>query len=144
MRLSWSKNPKEYSLRDYIIRLQSVEATEKKKIKITWPEGRELFNFTFKVDDAQKHVKEIVERYNYEDNFPDLMGANMVVLTEKEQTGIIEKRTTNAEANISIFKKQLDEANLELNMITSYDPDKANNILEAAEKTKKIHDVLEM
>lgn len=121
-----------------------VEATEKKKIKITWPEGRQLFDFTFKVNDAQKHVKEIVEQHNYEDNFPDLMGVNSIMLSEKEQKEIVEKRTKNAKENIDLFKKQLDEANLKLNMIASDDPDKANKILKAAEQTKKIHDILEM
>ena len=124
--------------------IASVEATDKKHIKISWPEGRQMFDYTFKIKDAKERVKEIVEKHNYEDNFPDLMGVNSVVLTEKEQKEIIEKRLENTEKNISKIQKQLDEANLKLNMIASDDPDKANKILEAADETKKIHDILEM
>ncbi len=124
--------------------IASVEAIHNKKMKVVWPEGRELFDFTFKLKDAFGVVKEIVERHKYDDNFPDLVGVNTVFLSEKEQIEIIEKRTKNAESNMDIYKKLLDEANLELNMIASDDPDKTKKILEASGKSKQLHDVLEM
>jgi len=117
--------------------ISSIEAPDKKKIKITWPEGVNLYDFTFKVKDAQTHVKEIVENHNYDENFPDLMGVNIVILSEKEKKEIIEKRITITKNHIVFTQKKLEEANLKLNMIPDDDPDKTNKILEAAKDTSK-------
>ena len=55
----------------------------------------------------------------------------------KSKREIIEKRNKNAEYNIlRYFKNSLDEANLELNMIASDDPNKTEKILQASEKAK--------
>lgn len=72
------------------------------------------------------------------------MGVNSIVLTEKEQKEIIKERTKRAEKMIEAIKKELDEANLKLNMVASDDPDKTNKILEAAKITKSCQDNFEM
>lgn len=124
--------------------IASIEAISKNKIKITWPEDRVLFPFEFKTNDAVSHVNDILSTHNYDDNFPDIMGANTVLLTEKEKKNIIEKRLTSTEKNIIFYKEQLDEANQKLNSIASDDPEKTNKILETAEITKGIHDMGEV
>ncbi len=122
--------------------ISSIEAHDKKKIKIIWPEGIHLYDFTFKVKDAQTHVKEIVENHNYDENFPDLMGVNIVILSEKEKKEIIKERVNQAKKRITLTQKELEEANLKLNMIPDNDPDKTNKILEAAETTSKYQNAL--
>jgi len=124
--------------------IASIEALDKKKIKITWPEGHQLFDFTFKTNDAQTHVKEIAENHKYDDNFPDLVGINTVILSEKDQKLIVEKRLELSKQNMAISKKLLDEANLKVNMIASNDPDKSEKILTETEKTSKLHNYFTM
>ena len=124
--------------------IASIEAISKNKIKITWPEDRTLHPFEFKTNDAVSHVNDILSTHNYDDNFPDIMGANTVLLTENDKKNIIEKRLTSAKKSIIFYKEQLDEENQKLNSIASDDPDKTNKILETAELTKVLHDIVEM
>lgn len=124
--------------------IASIEALSKNKLKITWPEGRQLHSFEFKLDNAQQVAKEMVENNDYEKNFPDLMGVTSVELSDKDKKKIIESRLDIAESMIESTQSSLDQANLNLNMIASNDPDKQKKILESAEITKAIHDKLEM
>jgi len=59
--------------------IASIISSNKNKIKLTWPENNNLFDFTFRVSDAQYIVNDILIHHNYDDNFPDIMGASHVI-----------------------------------------------------------------
>jgi len=124
--------------------IASITAPKNNKIKIFWPEGSQLYDFEFKLGDAETHMKEIVEKHNYEENFPDMMGVNSVILSDKEKKKIIEKRIQMANNGLNISLKELDEANLKVNMIASDDPNKTKKILEAVSVTSTLQNDVTM
>lgn len=124
--------------------IASVEATGKKRIKITWPENHQLFDFTFKINDAELHVKDILNMHNYDDNFPDMMGVTHVLYSDGDKKKIIEKRLNISDKVLEYFRKELDKENLNVNTISQSDPDKTKKILEGVGETNKLHNAITM
>jgi len=72
--------------------IASIEATDKKRLKITWPENHQLHDFTFKIDNAVLQVSDILHMHNYDDNFPDMMGVTHVMYSNGDNKKIHSKR----------------------------------------------------
>ena len=72
--------------------IASLKALSNHKAEICWVEDGCLQKFEFRLPDAQSYVKLIAEEQNYENNFIDLLGNNIINISEKEKTRMIEKR----------------------------------------------------
>jgi len=117
--------------------MASIISTEKNKIKLTWPENNNLFDFIFRVNDAQCIVNDILIHHSYDDNFPDIMGASHVMYGDGDIKKIIESRIRHAERNISSVSKEIKIAETNVSMISNTVNKTDEKILEAVgEKTK--------
>jgi len=117
--------------------MASIISTEKNKIKLTWPENNNLFDFTFRVNDAQYVVNDILIHHSYEDNFPDIMGASHIMYGDGDIKKIIESRIKHSERNISLVSKAIKIAETNVSMVSNAVNKTDEKILEAvSEKTK--------
>ena len=98
--------------------IASLKALSNQKVEICWVEDGNLQKFTFRLHDALSHVKQIAEEQNYENNFIDLLGNNITILSEKEKKRIVEKRLLFCKRKITQYESSLTEIN---NTISSLD-----------------------
>lgn len=122
--------------------IASIEATNKKRIKITWPESHQLFDFTFKINDAVLHVSDILNMHNYDDNFPDMMGVTHVLYNDGDKKKIIEKRLDYAQRNISKISELIKEADNNVRDIA--ETSNTEKILQAVEKSSHLQNMSKM
>ena len=117
--------------------MASIISTEKNKIKLTWPENNNLFDFTFRINDAQYIVNDILIHHSYDDNFPDIMGASHIMYSDGDIKKIIESRLQYAEQNILLISKEIKIAEINVSMVSNAADKTDEKILEAVgEKTK--------
>jgi len=117
--------------------MASIISSEKNKIKLTWPENNNLFDFTFRVNDAQCIVNDILTHHSYDDNFPDIMGASHILYNDNDIKKIIESRIKHTERNISSVSKEIKIAETSVSMVSNAVNKTDEKILEAVgEKTK--------
>lgn len=95
--------------------MASIECLDKKKITIGWVDGREIFSYEFKINNALEHVYKIMSIHDYAENFPDLIGVNDVYLSEKDVKKTISKRIDMAKKKIKKLENQLKEVNDKIN-----------------------------
>jgi len=117
--------------------MASIISSNKNKIRLTWPENNNLFDFTFRVNDAQYVVNDILTHHSYDDNFPDITGANHIMYGAGDIKNIIEFRIKHAEKNISLVSKEIKIAETNVSMVSNAVNKTDKKILEAVgEKTK--------
>ncbi len=122
--------------------MASIISTEKNKIKLTWPENNNLFDFTFRVNDAQYIVNDILIYHNYDDNFPDIMGASHVMYDDGDIKKIIEFRIKHAERNISSISKKIKIAETNVSIVSNSIDKTDKKILDAVNEKTKLEVVL--
>jgi len=117
--------------------MASIISSEKNKIKLTWPENNNLFDFTFRINDAQYIVNDILIHHSYDDNFPDITGASHIMYNDGDIKKIIEFRIKHAEKNILLISKEIKIAETNVSMVSNAVDKTDEKILEAVgEKTK--------
>ncbi len=117
--------------------MASIEVTERNKIKLTWPENNILFDFTFRVNNAQHIVNDILTHHSYDDNFPDITGASHIMYVDNDIKKIIELRLQYAERNILLISKEIKTAETNVSMVSNTVDKTDEKILYAvSEKTK--------
>lgn len=121
--------------------MASIVCIDKKKIKIEWVEGREIFDFEFKIKNANEHVNDIMKNHDYADNFPDLVGVNDVQLSEKDVKDVISKRIDMAKSKIKKLETQLKEAN---NKVNTSKNESDEDILESVNEAKDFQNFLDL
>ncbi len=122
--------------------MASIISSEKNKIKLTWPENNNLFDFTFRVNDAQYVVNDILRNHSYDDNFPDITGASHIMYGDGDIKKIIEFRIKHAERNISLVSKEIKIAETNVSMVSNEVNKTDEKILEAVSKKTKLEVVL--
>jgi len=56
--------------------MTSIKTTKKNRIKLMWYENNDLFDFTFRIDNAQNIVNDILKHHSYNDIFSDIQTKN--------------------------------------------------------------------
>ncbi len=122
--------------------MASIMSTEKNKIKLTWPENNNLFDFIFRVNDAQYIVNDILIHHSYDDNFPDITGASHIMYNDSGIKKIIEFRIKQAERNISSVSKEIKIAETNVSMVSNSVDKTDEKILDAVSEKTKLEVVL--
>jgi len=112
----------------------SLKALSNNKVEIRWIENGILQKFTFRLNDAFSHVKEIVEKYDYTSNFPDILGSDIIKISQREKQNIIDKRLLFCNKKINDYELLLSEANDRLSSIKEVDPNDTQNTIKESEK----------
>jgi len=122
--------------------MASIISTEKNKIKLTWPENNNLFDFTFRINDAQYIVNDILRNHNYDDNFPDITGASHIIYGDGDIKKIIEFRIKHVEKNISLVSNEIKIAETNVSMVSNAINKTDEKILEAVDEKTKLEVIL--
>jgi len=56
--------------------ITSIKSTSKNKIKLMWSENGNMFDFTFRINDAQNIIHDILTHHSYDDMFSDIQIKN--------------------------------------------------------------------
>ena len=100
----------------------SLKALNNQKVQVMWVEGDGLQKFDFRISNAFTHVKDIVEKFQYENNFPDILGNNIKNISDQEKQKIIQKRILFCNKKIKTYETLLAKANNEISLIEKSDP----------------------
>jgi len=122
--------------------MASIVSSEKNRIKLTWPENSNLFDFTFRVNGAQNIINDILIHHSYDDNFPDITGASHIIYGDGDIKKIIEFRIKHAEQNISSVFRKIKIAEANVSMISNSVDKTDEKILEAVSEKTKLEVVL--
>ncbi len=122
--------------------MASIVPSEKNKIKLTWPENNNLFDFTFRVSDAQHIVNDILLHHSYDDNFPDITGASHIMYGDNDIKKIIELRLQYVERNISSVSKEIKTAETNVSIVSNSVDKTDEKILEVVSEKTKLEVVL--
>lgn len=88
--------------------MASMQAAGRKKIKLTWPEGANLFDFEFKAGGADKIVEEVQRRHPYASNYSN-EGIARVIYTDKQRAEIRREREKWAAKKLKKAEGRLDK-----------------------------------
>ena len=124
--------------------IASLKALNNQKVEICWVENGNLQKFTFRLSDALSHVKRIAEEQNYENNFIDLLGNNITILSEKEKTRIIEKRLLFCKRKITQYESLLTEINDTISSLDNSDNNFTQNSSDGLQNLTDINKTLSM
>jgi len=101
--------------------IASLKALSNHKVEICWVENGCLQTFVFRLHEAFSYVKLIVEEQNYENNFVDLLGNNIINISDKEKERIIEKRLSFCKRKIAKYESLLTKVNDKLSSLDEND-----------------------
>ncbi len=122
--------------------MASIVPSERNKIKLTWPENNNLFDFTFRINNAQYIVNGILTHHSYDDNFPDITGASHIMYNDSDIKKIIEFRIKYVERNILLISKEIKIAETNVSMVSNTINKTDEKILEAVSEKTKLEVVL--
>lgn len=118
--------------------IASLKALSNQKVEICWVENGNLQKFVFRLSGALSHIKLIAEEQNYENNFLDLLGNNITIISEKEKQRIIEKRLSFCKKKIAKYNSLLADVN---KRISSLDKDSTDYTKKSTDKLQNLTDI---
>lgn len=122
----------------------SLKASSNHQVEICWIENGTLQKFTFRLNDAFSYVKKIVEKYDYTSNFPDILGSDIIKISQREKQNIIDKRLLFCNKKIKEYELLLSEANNRLSSIKEINPNDTQNTIKESEIISDINNTLTM
>lgn len=124
--------------------IATLTALNDYKAEIKWVEDGNLQTFTFRISDAFTNVKCIVEKYHYENNFIDLLGDNVLSISDKEMEKIYDKRIYSCNENIKKYEKLRNESTKRLSSLDSSDSNYEKEQLDESQNISKLEKTLSM